>query len=260
MRSYRRVSAPSPARRAGRRLLVALVAAAALRRRRPARRRERSADRALHARSARSTRIRQGAAGIYVRGWAYDQDTTDPAQVHIAVDGTSGWRTRAANLSRPDVAQSHPGHGSKLGFHLSTPMRGGTHTVVRPRRRLPDARADPAAAARRSRFDFDPYRRRSTALTQTPGHLTATGWAIDPNDPTSARGIVALASTASRSRATTADRHVPGPGGTQPERRRRPRLHADVPDQPRARTRSASRSTNVGLGADTHRPVPRRAP
>ncbi|HZZ95521.1 MAG TPA: fibronectin type III domain-containing protein [Jatrophihabitantaceae bacterium] len=211
MRSNRRVSAPPPARRAGRRLIVCLSAAALL-----------AAGLSGVANAAPSghyspvgkvDRIRQGAAGIYVRGWADDQDTTDPAKVHIAVDHKR-LATVLANLSRPDVAQSHPGYGSKLGFHLSTPISAGTHTVCV---RVVDypTHAQSLLKCKTLTFDFDPFGV-VAALTQTPGHLTATGWAIDPNDPAGARDIIALVDGKPVAD-TTADQPYPNLSASQPK-------------------------------------------
>jgi hypothetical protein len=132
--------------------------------------------------------IRQGKTGLYVRGWAYDQDTTAPAVVHLAVDHKRV-ATLHADAPRPDVAKTHPGHGTDLGFHYSGTIAAGKHTVCV---RVVDypTKKQVQLRCRTISFDFDPIGA-VDGLTTTPGHLTATGWAIDPNDPASARGIIA---------------------------------------------------------------------
>jgi hypothetical protein len=132
--------------------------------------------------------IREGLAGIYVKGWAYDPDTTAPAHLHISLDHKR-LATVVAKLSRPDVAKQHPGHGTDLGFHLMGAVPAGKHTVCVNVVDYP-SKAQVPLTCKTVNFQFDPIGV-LTSLTQTPGHLTATGWALDPSDPTSVRNVKA---------------------------------------------------------------------
>jgi hypothetical protein len=69
-------------------------------------------------------------AGIHVRGWAIDPNTTEPINVHIYVDGAvvAGL---TANQHRPDVGAAHPGFGDYHGFDdvVANGIAAGDHTV-----------------------------------------------------------------------------------------------------------------------------------
>jgi Fibronectin type III domain len=131
--------------------------------------------------------VRQGAEGVYVRGWAYDADTKAPAKVRIMVDGKRV-KTVAASLYRPDLVARHPSIGKHRGFHLMGPISDGTHTVCAYAINYPTTHRV-RLGCRTATFHLDPFGV-IASVTQQPGHLTATGWAIDPNAPTSARPVV----------------------------------------------------------------------
>jgi hypothetical protein len=67
-------------------------------------------------------------AGLRVRGWVLDLDTTGPVQVRLMVDGTERGLA-VANENRSDVGAAYPGYGGLHGFDitLAGPQR---HTSV----------------------------------------------------------------------------------------------------------------------------------
>jgi hypothetical protein len=132
--------------------------------------------------------VRQGAQGLYVRGWAYDADTKAPAKVRIRVDGKHV-KTVAASLYRPDLLARHPSIGKNRGFHFMGPITDGTHTVCAYAINYP-TKHRVRLGCRTATFHLDPIGV-IASLTQQPGQLTASGWAIDPDVPTSARTVIA---------------------------------------------------------------------
>ena len=134
------------------------------------------------------TGIRQSATGLFVRGWAFDADTSRSAVVRVALDHHRIAQV-VANRYRPDIGRKHPGYGNWRGFRVNTAVPAGTHTVCV---RVVDYPSDRGRVllCRTLTFDFSPFGTIS-ALTQHPGQLTATGWAIDPNQPSTARAVVA---------------------------------------------------------------------
>jgi hypothetical protein len=61
-------------------------------------------------------------------GWAADQDTpTSPIDVRISVDGAG--RTFHANVTRPDIASTHPSLGAIHGYDVTLPATHSRHTI-----------------------------------------------------------------------------------------------------------------------------------
>ncbi|MBO9556666.1 N-acetylmuramoyl-L-alanine amidase [Cellulomonas sp.] len=67
------------------------------------------------------------AGSITVSGWLIDPDLSAPITVRVSVDGVE---TRAvADRDRPDVGRLFPAYGSRHGYSVTAPARGGTHVV-----------------------------------------------------------------------------------------------------------------------------------
>ncbi len=66
-----------------------------------------------------------------VSGWVIDPDMTDPASVHVYVDGRFGAISLAGG-SRPDVAAAYQGYGDRHGFSVTIDnlSRGGHDVCV----------------------------------------------------------------------------------------------------------------------------------
>jgi cell wall-associated NlpC family hydrolase len=62
-----------------------------------------------------------GAAGLSVRGWTTDPDTTAPIQLDVTVNGQS-YGSGLANQYRPDVAAVYPAFGASHGYQLTVPV------------------------------------------------------------------------------------------------------------------------------------------
>ncbi len=128
----------------------------------------------------------QDGPNVAIRGWAYDPDTSAAVTVRIAVDGVHS-RSIVANLSRPDVSASHPGVGPHHGFALSWRLGLGQHSVC-------TAGVDPQTgqavtfACGSVTLTHDPAGR-ITKITQLPGQLRVSGFAVDSDAPTAARTV-----------------------------------------------------------------------
>jgi hypothetical protein len=119
--------------------------------------------------------VRTDGAGVRVRGWAIDPDTTDPIDVHVYVDG-HGYAVHA-DQQRPDVAVAFARFGGSHGFDIRLPLAPGTHHVC--------------AYAIDVGFGDNPLLGCDTVDVAAPfgtldvaapsqGHLRVAGWAIDP--------------------------------------------------------------------------------
>jgi hypothetical protein len=65
---------------------------------------------------------------VIVQGWALDEDTAAPTQVHVYVDGQIR-SAFAADVERPDVGQVFPAVGSRHGFSTRLALSPGRHDV-----------------------------------------------------------------------------------------------------------------------------------
>jgi GH25 family lysozyme M1 (1,4-beta-N-acetylmuramidase) len=125
-----------------------------------------------------------GTGLVTARGWAIDPDVpSSAATVEVFVDGVL--QTLTANGYRPDVAATYPLAGSSHGFSATAHAGPGAHTVC-------VNAVDLTSAGRRTGFGCK-------TVTVTPryptgsfeslradgtGRLTMSGWAIDPDTPT----------------------------------------------------------------------------
>jgi hypothetical protein len=135
--------------------------------------------------------------GIRVAGWAIDPDTHAPIRVEAQLDGRA---TRVvADIARPDVATAHPGFGAQHGFDTRLAAPAGTRTVCVYALNA-GAGASVALGCRTITVNFSPFGA-ITAVTPSPGGFTATGWAIDHDQPRPALAV-ALTVDASRIPAT----------------------------------------------------------
>ncbi|MDQ1485892.1 MAG: hypothetical protein QOJ62_1585 [Actinomycetota bacterium] len=66
--------------------------------------------------------------GIDVAGWALDQDTLAPIQVHVYLDGKLQQILTASNFWA-GVGKAYPGFGDNRGYHAFLKPASGTHTV-----------------------------------------------------------------------------------------------------------------------------------
>ncbi|GCE77689.1 N-acetylmuramoyl-L-alanine amidase [Cellulomonas biazotea] len=114
---------------------------------------------------------------LTVTGWALDPDTWASNQVHVYVDGV-GYGL-VADGERPDVAAVY-GRGSKHGYTLRAPIGPGAHGVCVFS--INTAAGDNTLVECRTVVLTDalPIGVVDSATT-SPGTLTLTGWALDPD-------------------------------------------------------------------------------
>ncbi|MFJ6531888.1 hypothetical protein [Microbacterium sp. NPDC091662] len=143
-----------------------------------------------------------------VTGWTLDPDTASPITVHLYVGATGTAYT--ADKARADVGAANPGYGDQHGFAETLTLPVGTsticayginagpggHTLLGCKTATV---APPTSDAGRAPFgNFE-------SAAGTPGTITVTGWAIDPDtkDPISVHiyvGAVGLAYWADKER------------------------------------------------------------
>jgi hypothetical protein len=119
---------------------------------------------------------------IAVRGWTIDPDTVASTPVHVYVDGVLRGGTLASE-ARPDIGRAFPDYGSAHGFSwMGTGLGGGVHQVCV----FAINQAGPGANSLLSCNQVatptgSPFGVLDTAAGQPDGHVTASGWMIDPD-------------------------------------------------------------------------------
>lgn len=117
---------------------------------------------------------------VRVGGWAFDPDSSAPIEVHVYVNGV-GARTNA-NIPRPDVGAAY-GNGANHGFDVILPPQGsgpqqvcvyainsgyGTNALLTCRT-VTALTGSPLGVI--------------DSVTASPGSITISGWALDPDSP-----------------------------------------------------------------------------
>ena len=126
------------------------------------------------------TSMHRSGYGVLVAGWAYDPDTSASAIVHVRVD-KHRVATVKANQYRPAAARQNRAIGTHRGFSVTVPLTAGPHNVCASVSGYPDTSVNYTIACRTVDYDYNP--KGDFTLTQTPGNLTASGWAIDYDAP-----------------------------------------------------------------------------
>jgi len=122
--------------------------------------------------------VTSGMKSFTLDGWALDPDTTDPIAVPVYVDSTLA-PALMANTSRPDVGRIY-GKGDNHGFQTTLPSTIGPHEVcvygvdswVALSRKVGCSSVDVNGPA---------FGALDAATSPSPGKITVSGWAIDPN-------------------------------------------------------------------------------
>lgn len=109
---------------------------------------------------------------VVIDGWAADPDTAAPAIVHVRVDTV---RVASGTADLPT-----PAHGPR-GFSITVPLTSGPHDVCVRVQDYPDATQNTLLQCRTIDYDYNP--KGDFTLVQSPGTLTATGWAVDFDAP-----------------------------------------------------------------------------
>jgi GH25 family lysozyme M1 (1,4-beta-N-acetylmuramidase) len=129
--------------------------------------------------------VADGTGRVSLTGWTIDPDTlTTSTRVNVLVDGKT-LATATANVSRPDIGAGHPGAGNLHGLATTVSTTPGTHTVC-----LDAIDTSFATLVRRLNCKTvtvtprNPIGVYGSAVVDTAGHLTVSGWTFDPDTPT----------------------------------------------------------------------------
>lgn len=117
--------------------------------------------------------------GIFIKGWAFDPNTSDPVTLHVYVDGQVAlWLV--ADRNRPDVAEAVPGAGPRHGFEAEIRVPEGNHTVTVYAINLLEGTESPVIGSAPVGVGT-PF---GTFDAQAgPGFIRVVGWVIDPDMP-----------------------------------------------------------------------------
>jgi Fibronectin type III domain len=130
--------------------------------------------------------ITAASGAVVVSGWTFDYDQpTAPLTVRIKVDSTT--TNFVASDSRSDIAAQYPTAGAGHGFSQRFTISQGTHTVCVSAVNLGYGSDN---TLRCSTFTLNESPRGHVdVLGQASGKLHLTGWAFDPDAPTSAATV-----------------------------------------------------------------------
>ena len=129
--------------------------------------------------------VGMGVGQITVAGWALNPNNPgEHVQIHVydyGPSGTRGYPGIFASGSRSDVAAAFAGYGADHGYVTAIPSEVGTHNVC-------SFAITTGGGASNSLLGCQTIQVRNAfgyldTVTATPGHITATGWALNPNDP-----------------------------------------------------------------------------
>ena len=141
---------------------------------------------------------------VQIAGWAFDPDVTSAIDVHIYVDGVAN-RAIKANGSRPDVAAAY-GRGGTSGYQTTITMGSGNHDVCIYAIDGNGGSNVLLGCRGVAVTNHDPVGSYDLARAVGPDTIQVTGWAFDPDSPTSTEvhiyidGRAALAAKASKDR------------------------------------------------------------
>ncbi|PJJ71223.1 hypothetical protein CLV46_0765 [Diaminobutyricimonas aerilata] len=115
---------------------------------------------------------------ISVSGWAIDPDSVGAVSMHVYVDSQGS--AHDANQDRADVGAAYPAYGSGHGFNVSIPASSGTHNVcvyginvgAGSNRLFGCWTATVATGSPTGVVE---------AITSSPGAVSVSGWALDPD-------------------------------------------------------------------------------
>lgn len=127
-----------------------------------------------------------GSGSVTVSGWAFDPDTADSIGVHFFVDGAWTTATTAAT-PRADVNGAYKITGAH-GYSATFPASAGTHRVCAYAIDATGGSANPEIGCRFVTLVNKPPVGVIDSATATPGTVTLSGWAFDP-DTTAPIGV-----------------------------------------------------------------------
>ena len=123
---------------------------------------------------------------VTVTGWALDFDApTGPIAVHVYVDGI-GRGSVLADEHRADIGTAHPGTGADHGFAATVTLPAGTHSVCAYAINTGQGTANPKLGCLTATVAAAAYNPSGVVddASVSGGSVTLTGWAFDPDVPT----------------------------------------------------------------------------
>ncbi|AMM21698.1 hypothetical protein AX769_18025 [Frondihabitans sp. PAMC 28766] len=124
---------------------------------------------------------------VTLKGWALDGDTSSPIHVAVYVDGKGTMAT--ANAARADVGARFPNYGSNHGFSVTLSEKQGTHSVCAYAINVGAAASNPRLGVCRTVVVNQPPIGRLDSVTVSGKTITATGWTIDEDTPTTSTRV-----------------------------------------------------------------------
>ena len=118
------------------------------------------------------------AGDVTVSGWALDPDSTASIPVHIYVDSVVSGIT--ANAARSDVGRIYPAYGAAHGFSSTLSLESGTHTICAYSIDISGSGSNAQLGCRSISVGGLPIGSLD-AVTLSPGVITVSGWAFDPD-------------------------------------------------------------------------------
>lgn len=118
-------------------------------------------------------------AGVRVRGWAADPETTVATRVHVYVDGRARGSATADRL-RQDVENHHPVLGGYHGYDAVLPAMGGTQQVCTYAINLVTAGPNTTLGCRQVTVPSEPLGALDAVGADRTG-VSVRGWALDPD-------------------------------------------------------------------------------
>ena len=118
-----------------------------------------------------------GSAGVNIRGWAVDPESTASLTVEVSIDGASHALT--ANTARPDVGRIY-GKGDNHGFSALVAAGNGQHVVCVSAMNVGLGRSTVLGCQWVTVQNMTPFGALDQVST-TPTSITLTGWALDPD-------------------------------------------------------------------------------
>jgi hypothetical protein len=126
-------------------------------------------------------------SNITVAGWAFDPDTVDPIDVVFTLNGVTK-TTVTATGTRADLAAVYPGYGGAHGYSTTFTASGGTSQVCAYGLDSATRQRGPALGCLDVLVPLDPFGSLDTATVQL-NSATLTGWAADPDQPTTSLAV-----------------------------------------------------------------------
>ncbi|MFP5250978.1 MAG: hypothetical protein ACLGHD_01250 [Actinomycetes bacterium] len=191
-----------------------------------------------------STTVEPGVVNMI--GWALDEDTADPIDIHVYIDGDYKISV-PADVERPDIGAAFPRLGPDHGFELALKLAPASREICL--RAVNTEQDESVLLGCRSVVPMsgDPTGAIESA-EQTPDGFRVEGWAVDPDSAGSA--TVGLLLNGSVIAQATTDSSRTDIDGLHPAYVESRGFSTTVASVPRGNRELCMRVENVGYGAD----------